>query len=60
MLGLEISLEVPICSDRGTTRNRRALLAQEKLARGCSSQQRRAAITGTPQKGEGDGSENHQ
>lgn len=58
MLGLEISLEVPICSDRGT-RNRRALLAQEKLARGCSSGQRRAAITGTPQKGEGDGSETH-
>lgn len=31
MLGLEISLEVPICSDRGTAVNRRSVSGPEEV-----------------------------
>lgn len=58
ILGLEISLEVPICSDRETTMNRRACEDQKKRASGCLSGwwlTQPAAIAGVVVKGEGDG-----
>lgn len=57
ILGLEISLEVPICSDRETTMNRRAC-ENQKRASGCLSGwwlAEAAAIAGVVVKGEGDG-----
>lgn len=58
ILGLEISLEVPICSDRETTMNRRACENQKKRVSGCLSGwwlTEAAAIAGVVVKGEGDG-----
>lgn len=60
ILGLEISLEVPICSDRETTMNRRACEDQKKRASGCLSGwwlTEPAAVAGVVVKGEGDGKE---
>lgn len=58
ILGLEISLEVPICSDRETTMNRRACEVQKKRASGCLSGwwlAEPAAVAGVVLKGEGAG-----